>query len=236
MSMSSSQSELLRQFVSRKAQIKMSKKMSSALRHRAEKMNLSISADGFILVTELLQHSHFREYTLAQLKECVATCEKQRFQLKQDSKGDLFIRATQGHSISNVKDDELLEAIVDPSSVPVCQHGTYAVHIPSILKTGLKRMQRNHVHLIACLPGDQDSVVSGMRKSADTIVTINVAAAMAAGIPFYRSSNGVILSPGLGDTGCIPAEFIGEVLGRGVATASVSASVSQPKPQSPIVI
>ena len=58
-------------------------------------------------------------------------------------------------------------------------------------------------------------MVSGMRKSADTIVTIDVARAMAAGIPFFRSSNGVILSPGLGDTGCIPAEFISQILGRG---------------------
>lgn len=178
-------------------------------------MKLNISTDGYVAVDELLQHSHFRGHTLAQLEECVAKCAKQRFQLKTDENGKQFVRATQGHSISAVKDEELLELITDPATVPVCLHGTYAKHIDSIKQTGLNRMKRNNIHLIACLPEEVDGVMSGMRNSADTIVTINVAGAMAAGIPFYRSSNGVILSPGLGNTGCIPPEYIDSFLRRG---------------------
>lgn len=177
-------------------------------------MKLTISTDGYVSVQELLQHSQFRGYTLAQVEECIAKCEKQRFQLKTEESGEMFVRATQGHSIAAVKDDQLLELIEDPTTVPTCLHGTYAANIESIKRTGLNKMRRNNIHLIACLPEEVDGVVSGMRKTADTIVTINMAGAMAAGIPFYRSSNGVILSPGLGDTGCIPPEFIGDFLRR----------------------
>lgn len=88
-------------------------------------------------------------------------------------------------------------------------------------------MRRNNIHLIACLPSEEDEVVSGMRKSADTIVTIDVAGAMAAGIPFFRSSNGVILSPGLGDTGCIPPEFISQILQRGAAPRTSTSTLKQ---------
>lgn len=177
-------------------------------------MKLTMSSDGYISVAQLLQHSQFRGYTVPQLEECVETCPKQRFELKTTAEGEKFVRATQGHSISAVEDLELLEQIKDASSVPVCLHGTYAERIPSILRNGLSRMARNHIHLIACQPGEEGGVVSGMRGSADTIVTIDVAGAMAAGVLFFRSSNGVILSPGMGDSGIIPAHFIGEVVDR----------------------
>jgi inhibitor of KinA sporulation pathway (predicted exonuclease) len=127
----------------------------------------------------------------------------------------MWIRATQGHSISSVRDEELMELIPDAASLPICLHGTYSNCVDSILQNGLNKMKRNNIHLIACFPSEEDTVISGMRNSADTIITIDVEKAMAAGIPFYRSANGVILSPGLGDTGCIPPEFISEVLRRG---------------------
>ena len=202
-------------FRSKDAQVKLSKKMSSALRHRAHDMKLNISTDGYVAVRELLHNYQFRGYTCHQLEECVRICPKQRFQLKTDIDGEKYVRATQGHSISTVKDDELMELIPDAAALPVCLHGTYAKYVDSIMKTGLSRMKRNNIHLIACMPSEIDGVMSGMRNSADTIITLDVESAMAAGIKFYRSSNGVILSPGLGDTGCIPPQFISEVLHRG---------------------
>lgn len=48
----------------------------------------------------------------------------QRFELKQEE-GTWFIRATQGHSISHVKPESLLNPILDASEVPVCVHGTF---------------------------------------------------------------------------------------------------------------
>lgn len=82
-------------FKSNQAQVKTSKKLSSALRHQAENMKLSISADGYVDVQELLRHSQFRGVTFQQVEECVLKCQKQRFQLKTNSVGVVFIRATQ---------------------------------------------------------------------------------------------------------------------------------------------
>lgn len=214
-------------FRSKQEQIKLSKKLSSALRHRAVEMGLEMSPDGFVKMTDLLRHRQFAGYSAAQVEACVSLCEKRRFELKQEGESnEVLIRATQGHSMSFVEDDQLLERILDPSEIPVCFHGTYAQHIPSIRRSGLNRMKRNNIHLIARLPEKEAEVVSGMRKSADTIVLVDVKKAIDAGIPFYRSSNGVVLSPGLGVTGCIPPEFIQDIFARSThSTHSVPSSL-----------
>lgn len=43
----------------------------------------------------------------------------------------------------------------------VCVHGTYKQNLELILQSGLKRMQRLHVHFANCLPTDGE-VISGM--------------------------------------------------------------------------
>jgi 2'-phosphotransferase len=43
----------------------------------------------------------------------------------------------------------------------VCVHGTYKKNLDSILESGLKRMQRLHVHFSSGLPTDVE-VISGM--------------------------------------------------------------------------
>ena len=63
-------------------------------------------------------------------------------------------------------------------------------------------MRRNHIHfapdLLAGLkPGATTSgVISGMRRDAQLLFYINLPKAIAAGIPFWRSVNDVILSEG----------------------------------------
>lgn len=63
-------------------------------------------------------------------------------------------------------------------------------------------MRRNHIHfspgLLAGLkPGATTSkVISGMRRDAQLLLYINLPKAIAAGITFWRSENGVILSEG----------------------------------------
>jgi hypothetical protein len=51
-------------------------------------------------------------------------------------------------------------------------------------------------------PGSHE-VISGMRTTAQFYVYLDVAAALAAGLPLYRSANGVILSPGERNLVCI---------------------------------
>ena len=75
-----------------------------------------------------------------------------------------MIRAVQGHSMTDVKTEELLDFIKNPFQYSEVVHGTYFEPMPLIMKGGLNRMGRNHVHLAIGTPG-KDGVISGMRTS-----------------------------------------------------------------------
>lgn len=60
------------------------------------------------------------------------------------------------------------------------------------------------------LPG-KNGVISGMRSSAEVVVEVNIAQAAVEGVKFYVSKNRVILSPGIGEKGIIPARFLRSV-------------------------
>lgn len=185
---------------------KLSKSLSCVLRHRAGEMGLTMSPDGFITVSDILEKPQFRGYRVNDVENVVANCPKQRFELSERD-GMLVIRARQGHSIRNIDFDSMMERIINPVEIPICIHGTYLRHKQSIRRSGLKRMGRAHVHMIPNIPST-DEVISGMRTTCDLYVVINVEEAMKAGIVFYRSSNNVILSPGLEPDGCIPPKFL----------------------------
>jgi 2'-phosphotransferase len=72
-------------------------------------------------------------------------------------------------------------------------------------------MTRKHVHFAAGLATDS-RVVSGMRKSCDVFVHLDAAAALADRMPFFLSSNGVILSPGI--DGLIPPRYFARVVDK----------------------
>nr|KAF6468451.1 tRNA phosphotransferase 1 [Rousettus aegyptiacus] len=65
---------------------------------------------------------------------------------------------------------------------------------------------RTHIHLAPGLPGDP-GVISGMRPNCEVAVFINGPLALADGIPFFRSANGVILTPGNADGFLLPKYF-----------------------------
>ena len=52
--------------------------------------------------------------------------------------------------------------------------------------------------------GEAFGVVSGFRADARVAVWVDVARGVREGVPFFLSANGVVLSPGEGDTGAIP--------------------------------
>lgn len=134
-----------------------------------------------------------------------------------------LIRATQGHSIKSVQAESgLLEKLTldEPDKLPeTVVHGTFHSTWPLILASGgLKCMGRNHVHFATgptlpdaladiasrgegggagSAPGSNNQVISGMRRDAQVLVYLDVRKALAAGCPFWRSENGVILSEGM---------------------------------------
>lgn len=191
----------------------LSKLLSYTLRHGALEMKLPIRPDGFVSLDRILQHYKFKQhnFTLADVLEVVETNEKKRFEVA-EFEGIQYIRAVQGHTIKQVKDEELLTPILSASEIPLAAHGTYTRHLAAIQRTGLSRMNRKHIHMATSInPG---AVVSGARANAECFMVIDVEKAIANGILFYRSKNGVILSPGQGATGVIPPEYFTRIVHR----------------------
>lgn len=161
-----------------------------------------------------------------------------------------LIRATQGHSIKTIDATSLLEklSLADESKLPTTVvHGTFHSAWPAILESGgLRCMGRNHVHfatgpsLDSILPrqadgtnaesttqglkelglNDDGRVISGMRRDAQVLIYVDLKKALAAGCPFWRSENGVILSEGMEadkkweHNSIVPLEFVDVVVER----------------------
>ncbi|CBZ53189.1 tRNA splicing 2' phosphotransferase 1, related [Neospora caninum Liverpool] len=107
-----------------------------------------------------------------------------------------LLRATQGHTIREVSSDLLLRRIHDAAELRKCVHGTFMKNWLAIRTLGLSRMHRNHIHFAPGLPSEC-GVVSGMRRSSDVAIYVNVALAMKEGVKFYVSNNNVILTEGI---------------------------------------
>ncbi len=189
----------------------LSLKLSAILRHDAIKLGLKVGKGGRVLVSELLvvlQRKGCRRACLEALqrvKDFDDLHGKGRFSLVNDEEGVWWMWANQGHTFP-VEDDVLLHLVHDPSEIPLVVHGTYVSKLDSILEKGLSRCERQHIHFAAGLPGD---VKSGMRSNATVLIYVDVAKAMAAGISFYISDNGVILSRG--KDGVVDKEFFERV-------------------------
>ncbi|KAK5864696.1 hypothetical protein PBY51_015917 [Eleginops maclovinus] len=170
--------------------VRLSKSLSYALRHGANNMGLQINSDGFMFVDDLLAHMQFSSYSLEDVERVVATNDKQRFKLRQLEDGRLQIRASQGHSVQ-VMDLELKPVLAGSPDCPAeAVHGSYLRNWSSIQQQGLSRMRRTHIHLAPGLPG-ADGVIS----------------ALADGIEFFWSDNGVLLTAGDAEGKLIPKYF-----------------------------
>ncbi|GJP38593.1 hypothetical protein CLOM_g23033 [Closterium sp. NIES-68] len=190
--------------------------MTKILRHQASQLGIHVAPDGFVLVVDLLRlpvntnaHRPLASHTLEDVRKAVARDNKQRFTLKEGPDGEAYVRANQGHSL-HVDEEQLLQRVTNPAVLPECVHGTYERHLPSILASGLSRMNRQHVHLTKGVPSHHNAVVSGFRANAEVLVVVDVARAMADGMSFFQSDNGVILSSGF--DGCIPPKYFSSIL------------------------
>ncbi|KAM6924307.1 tRNA 2'-phosphotransferase 1 [Xenentodon cancila] len=182
--------------------------MSYVLRHGANQMGLQMSTDGFLYVEDLLAHPQFHSYMSEDVERVVATNDKQRFKLRSHPEdGRLQIRANQGHSVE-VMDLELKPVVAGSPECPAeAVHGSYLRNWTSIQQQGLSRMKRTHIHLAPGLPGE-DGVISGMRNNCDLAVFIDVQKALADGIGFFWSENGVLLTAGDAEGKLLPKYFV----------------------------
>jgi 2'-phosphotransferase len=193
---------------------RVSKTLSWLLRHHAAKEGLAIDEGGYVPCAQIIAYLKTRHLrvTIDDLREITAACPKQRFEMKHE-RGKDYMRATQGHSIKTVDDEALLELIIDPARYPVAVHGTVFKFWPSIAATGLRCGSRNHIHIAIGEPG-AGHVISGARATSDVLIYIDIAAAIADGIKFYVSTNNVILTRGVDNSGQLPTRYFSRVLKR----------------------
>ena len=189
----------------------MTRILSWLLRHGAKKEGLSVNPDGSVPVDEVLAHRRVASQirNLDQLRQVVASDNKGRFELL-DKNGKLCIRAVQGHSIEIDADQAMVPISAQEAETLVAVHGTYRKFLDSILTDGLCRMTRMHIHFAQGLP--ESGVISGMRSSAQVAIYADLPKAIADGIPFFKSANGVILTPGIGERGLLPPIYFSQVV------------------------
>ena len=198
-----------------------SRRLTKLLRHGIHNSGLGqqLRPDGYVPLDAVLGLQQFKEVTVELVREMVRVNDKERFGLLEES-GQILIRANQGHTISGVNDEALLgnpltqaEAQALGGGKGLAVHGTYNAAWALITASGgLKKMTRQHIHLATGLPGDS-GVISGMRKSCEIVIWVDVAAAVHSGLRFYASQNGVILTPG-DERGMLPATFFRTVVNR----------------------
>jgi len=176
------------------------KRMTYILRHQLDEF--VHDNNGYVKVSLIIKSDStlFKGINNADIHVIVSNDNKDRFGLI--TKGhDLYIRANQGHSSGHLNDDSMLELITIP--IDGCFHGTYVKHISSIQTNGLSRMSRKHIHIAV----SEDSK-SGKRVTCNRKIYINMALAIEDGIPFYRSSNNVILTSGDENGILLPKYFL----------------------------
>lgn len=157
--------------------------MSLLLRHKPEKENLTLDEQGYVLVDELIEKLGI---TISDLKWIVDNNNKKRFTFNSD---ETMIRAAQGHSIDV---DLKMKQVLPPD---VLYHGTSITNGAEINKSGLIKMNRNHVHLS---DERQTAYDVGMRyakyRNKIWIIGIDAKAMNRDGFKFFKSENGVYLT------------------------------------------
>lgn len=156
--------------------------LSLVLRHAPEKANITLDKEGYADVRELCLNL---EISAQELEQIVVNNDKKRFAYNEDK---TLLRASQGHSISNVT------LTLDKVEIPpaTLYHGTKEEFMDSIMKQGLVKGSRHHVHL-----SDNEATaknVADRRKGKSVILAIDAMHMRANNIKFYKSENGVYLT------------------------------------------
>ena len=194
-------------YPSQRDTVQLSKTLSYLLRHGSKEKKLRMDSDGYSKLEDVLDILSAmlprQKISKNRIFEIVHNCPKQRFKLSTVN-GIEVIRANQGHSLKDVQSTSL-KAIghFDEGPKGKIIHGTTIKAWKSIQASGLSKMKRNHIHMAK---GEFGEAKSGARFSSEIIITIDGNTALADGILFYESDNGVILSPG-DETGIIKPKY-----------------------------
>ncbi|MFD7610102.1 RNA 2'-phosphotransferase [Streptomyces sp. NPDC059828] len=170
--------------------VKVSKYLAKHLRHQPERIGITLDANGWVAIDELIRAAaaHGFTFTRDELDHVVAVNDKRRYTIDGDR-----IRASQGHT---VQVDLELPAAEPP---PYLYHGTVARHLTAIRTEGLRPMARHHVHLS---PDRETATRVGARRGRPVVLSVDAGAMHRAGHVFHVSANGVWLAD------AVPPEFL----------------------------
>ena len=175
--------------------VQLSKAMSWLLRHGAADAGVNMDPEGYVLWDEMCGLKQFKGFSVEDVLLVVEHNSKKRFETTGGAGAGLRIRASQGHSkkvADQINQHKLLTRLAPEQAPAVCIHGTYSSVWPQIQAEGLKTMGRQHIHLTDTLSKQEgQQAVSGFRSNCDILIYVDVARAMADGLVFYRSANGI---------------------------------------------
>jgi putative RNA 2'-phosphotransferase len=173
---------------------RLSKTVAYALRHNPEEYGLTLDAEGWVAVDDLLKALRqrrrvWRGVTGTDLLKMIEQAEKRRYEIR-----DGRIRAYYGHSVPGIVERT-------PAAPPdLLFHGTSPQAAESILRDGLKPMNRQYVHLST---DRETAFMVGQRRAADPVILeVRAAEAHRAGVAFFVGNDDVWLAE------AIPAQFI----------------------------
>ena len=169
--------------------IKRGKKLSYLLRHDK---SYTFDEHGWREVSDLVANHGF---TMEELREIVATNNKQRYEFSEDM---TRIRARQGHSI------RVYVELPEATPPDLLYHGTAKAFVESIMSQGILKGNRLYVHLSTTI-GMATKV--GERHGKPAVLAIDAKRMHEDGIKFFLSRNGVWL------TEFVDAKYIIECVG-----------------------
>ena len=156
--------------------IRRGKRLAYLLRHDK---NYSFDEHGWREISDLISN---HGYTMDELKEIVATNNKQRYEFSEDM---ARIRARQGHSVHV---DVELEETLPPDTL---YHGTAKRFVDSIMEKGIIKGNRLYVHLSST---KETATNVGKRHGEPVILSIDAKRMVEDGHRFFLSRNGVWLT------------------------------------------
>lgn len=157
---------------------KKSKSLSFVLRHRPEQFNIKLDKSGWANVSDIIKNM---KITMIEIEMIVTEDDKSRFSFNNDK---TKIKANQGHSIEI---DHQFQKVI-PNEILF--HGTSKTFLDSIMRSGLDKMKRHHVHL----HNDPNmSLTVGARHGPPVVLKVDVIQMVKDKFIFYKSVNEVFL-------------------------------------------
>jgi putative RNA 2'-phosphotransferase len=161
----------------------LSKFMTKILRHAPYDFGILPDEKGFVEANDLLiaitGQTFWKETTVEDFKTVARNCKKQRFELDGTK-----IRARYGHSFKRISYEE-------GTPPEVLLHGTAKQNLGKIFAEGLKKMDREYVHLSE---SDNFASLAGSRHGELVLLEIDTEKAMEEEIKFYYAGNEVWLA------------------------------------------